>query len=72
MSARTKKTRLNVRIPSDLLKWIKKYAKDRNTTVTQLVVLHFMNTKSKTLLHVPFDPNHMPPGTNITKEASHG
>lgn len=72
MSTRTKKTRLNVRIPSDLLKWIKKYAKDRNTTVTQLVVLHFMNTKSKEMLRVPFDPNHLPRDTYANKEASHG
>lgn len=32
------KSRLNVRIPSDLLEWAKKYAKKKNTTVTQLLV----------------------------------
>lgn len=32
------KTRLNIRIPKDLLNWAKKYAKKKNTTVTQLIV----------------------------------
>jgi uncharacterized protein (DUF1778 family) len=34
----TKKTRLNLRIPSDLLEWAKGYAKLKNTNVTQLIV----------------------------------
>ena len=62
--ATPKKTRLNVRVPSDLLKWIKKYAKDHNTTVTQLIVSHFMDTKTGG--PDPFT------GIDKLKEASHG
>jgi len=32
------RARLNVRIPADLLEWAKKYAKKKNTTVTQLLI----------------------------------
>ena len=32
------KSRLNLRLPSDLDKWAKKYAERKNTTVTQLFV----------------------------------
>lgn len=71
MVARTKKSRINLRIPTDLVKWMKKYAKERNTTLTQLVVLHFMNTKSGELLrpdHNPFEHY----DKTFNKEASHG
>lgn len=61
-TARPKRTRVNLRIPSDLLKWIKKYARERNTSVTQLVVVHFMNTKSGELLKTDFDPLHLVQG----------
>jgi hypothetical protein len=73
--SRTKTARLNLRIPSDLLKWIKKHAKDTGTTVTKIVVLHFMNTKSGEQLKVGHNPfafvdKEFPPHTH--KEASSG
>lgn len=36
--ARPKKTRLNVRLPADLVTWAKEFSKKKNTTVTQLLV----------------------------------
>lgn len=55
-SKRPKRTRVNLRIDSNLLRWIKKYAKDKGTTVTKIVELHFMNTKSGELLRTDPDP----------------
>lgn len=54
--SRPKRTRVNLRIPADLLKWVKKYAKDRETTVTKIVELHFMSMKSGEQLRVEHDP----------------
>lgn len=68
---RQTKSRLNIRVPSDLMKWIKKFAKDRNTTVTQIVILHFMNTKSGEQLRVDHDP-FFAIDKNFKKEAAHG
>lgn len=56
MKKAPKRARLNLRVPADLLKWMKKYAEDRSTTVTEIVVLHFMNTKSGEQLKVEHDP----------------
>lgn len=73
--ARQKKTRLNIRVPSDLVRWVKKYAKDRGTTVTQVVTLHFMNMRSGEMLRTDPDPfafvdKEFPPYT--TKEVTNG
>lgn len=35
------KTRLNIRIPVSLDEFVKQYAADKNTTVTQLVIDYF-------------------------------
>lgn len=48
MTDKTKKTgksRLNLRIPADLLSWIKRHAKKKHTTVTQIVIDHFGSMK---------------------------
>jgi len=39
-----KRTRLNVRIPADLVSWAKKWAKKKNTTITQVIV-DYLTTK---------------------------
>jgi hypothetical protein len=41
------KSRWNLRVPADLDKWAKKYAKEHNTTVTQLIVDHFTDLQKK-------------------------
>lgn len=38
MTEKSKRTRLNVRIPTDLLRWAKIWAKKRNTTLTQVLI----------------------------------
>ena len=38
---KNKKTRLNLRVPTGLLSFIKKHAVKNHTTVTALVVFHF-------------------------------
>ena len=38
MRPTTKKSRLDMRIPTDLLEWTKKHAEKNYTTVTQLIV----------------------------------
>ena len=40
MKTAVKKVRVNMRIPEDLLKWAKRYAKKNKTYVTRLVVDH--------------------------------
>lgn len=35
-----KRTRVNMRFPTDLLVWAKGYAEDKNMSVTQLLVNH--------------------------------
>lgn len=42
----TKRTRLNVRIPTDLVKWAKVWAKKKNTTITQVIV-DYLTTKKE-------------------------
>jgi hypothetical protein len=39
------KSRLNLRVPSELMEWVKRFAQQRNTTVTQLVVDYFTREK---------------------------
>jgi hypothetical protein len=41
------KVRLNLRLPIDLDNWVKKYAKDTNTTVTQVVIQCFTDLRKK-------------------------
>jgi hypothetical protein len=41
VSERPKRERLNLRIPADLLRWVKKYLRAKNRTVTQEVIDHF-------------------------------
>lgn len=41
-----KRARLNLRIPADLSSWAKKWAKKRNTTVTQVIV-DFLTSKKE-------------------------
>jgi predicted HicB family RNase H-like nuclease len=45
---RPRRTRLNMRIPSDLLEWAKDYAAGKNKSLTQLVVDHLTKLKEKT------------------------
>lgn len=33
-----KRARVNIRVPNDLLKWAKKYAVKKNTTLTQMII----------------------------------
>lgn len=37
----------NFRIPVDLLEWVKSHARERNTTVTRLIVDHFTELRAK-------------------------
>lgn len=46
-SERPKRSRVNLRIQTDLLKWAKTYAKSKNTSLTQLVIDQL--TRLKTL-----------------------
>jgi hypothetical protein len=41
VSDKPKRERLNLRIPADLLRWVKKYLRSKNRTVTQEVIDHF-------------------------------
>jgi antitoxin component of RelBE/YafQ-DinJ toxin-antitoxin module len=41
-----KRTRVNLRIQADLLKWAKKHAARMNTTLTQVIVNHLTQLKS--------------------------
>ncbi len=41
----TKATAL--RIPADLLVWVKKYAKEKNTNVTRLIIDHFTELRAR-------------------------
>ena len=48
------KTRINLRIPSSLDEWVKKYAKETNTNLTKLVVDFLTELRKKTESdHVP-------------------
>lgn len=38
----------NFRIPADLLKWVRDYAKAKNTTVTRIVVDHLTELRART------------------------
>jgi uncharacterized protein (DUF1778 family) len=44
---KTKRERLTMRIPEDLLKWVRKFAKAKRKTVTQVVVDHFVELKER-------------------------
>lgn len=41
------KVRLNLRIPNDLDAWAKKFAKDNNTSVTQIVIAYLTDLRRK-------------------------
>lgn len=41
------KSRLNLRLPPDLLRWVKQHCEKNNTNVTQIVVAHFTELKKK-------------------------
>jgi len=44
--------RVNLKLPADLKKWMFKYAEKHGTTVTQMIIDHFVrvrNTESKKL-----------------------
>jgi len=41
------KTRLNLRLPARLIRWVKVFAKEHNTTVTQLIVDHLTELKKR-------------------------
>lgn len=41
------KSRINLRIPPDLDAWITAYAKRNNTTMTELIIRHFLEIKQK-------------------------
>jgi hypothetical protein len=45
MTEPKKRTRLNVRIPSDLLRWAKRFAKAKNSTVTQIIIDHLTDKR---------------------------
>lgn len=36
-----------LRIPEELMEWVKSYAKEKNTTVTRLVVDHFTELRAR-------------------------
>lgn len=42
-----KRTRLNVRIPTDLVRWAKVWAKKKNTTITQVIVDYLTSKKEE-------------------------
>ena len=42
-----KRTRLNVRIPADLVRWAKLWAKKKNTTITQVIVDYLTSKKEE-------------------------
>jgi predicted HicB family RNase H-like nuclease len=42
-----RRTRLNMRIPTDLLEWAKVHAAEKNKSLTQLVVDHLTKLKEK-------------------------
>lgn len=42
-----RRTRLNMRVPTDLLEWAKDYAADKNKSLTQVFVDHLTKLKEK-------------------------
>lgn len=36
-----------LRLPSDLLVWVKDYAKGKNTTITQIIIDHLTDLRSR-------------------------
>lgn len=47
MPETTKRDRLTMRIPKDLLNWVRSYAKRKRKTVTQVVIDHLVELKEK-------------------------
>lgn len=43
--AKPNRTRINIRVPTELLKWAKAYAKKHNTSLTQTIIDHFTKLK---------------------------
>jgi hypothetical protein len=44
---KTEKVRKNFKLPADLAAWIESYARDCNTSMTQLIVDHFTKLREK-------------------------
>lgn len=44
---KSKRERLNMRVPADLLGWVKGYVSTKNTTVTQLFVDYLTDLKER-------------------------
>ena len=42
-----KRSRLNIRVPVDLVKWAKVWAKKKNTTITQIIIDHLTAKKEE-------------------------
>lgn len=42
---KAKRVRLNIRIPETLVDWAKRHAREKNTSVTQIIVSHFTTLK---------------------------
>ena len=42
-----KRVRLNIRVPADLVRWAKVWAKKKNTTITQVIVDHLTSKKEE-------------------------
>jgi hypothetical protein len=45
MKRKVEKTRLNLLIDADLKVWARKYAKKKHTTITQMIVDHFVKLR---------------------------
>lgn len=47
MASKATRTRLNMRVPVELLDWTKSYVRKKNTSVTQLFIDHLTRLKEK-------------------------
>lgn len=45
--SKASRTRINMRIPADLVEWAKTYVGDHNTTVTQLFIDHLTKLRKR-------------------------
>lgn len=41
------RVRKNFRIPADLAEWVDKFAQNKNTTMTQLIINYFLDLRRK-------------------------
>lgn len=46
-SPRAKRSRLNIRVPTELLTWLKDFATEKHTSVTQILIDHVTDLKEK-------------------------